>query len=201
MAWQTTGATRRYLSTVYPNHHLRIHGLPARTILYAPDLAELGPDPAANLATPPDDVVLLPSVPRGTAPCGNEGAALAMQQEFAARLISPSLMPGNSIPAHPKGHWSACLNRTQGELQFSDDLEPPVSTGRLLSPLQSSTEGGSAWFDVIHVQGREKDTTHKAVFNEAFDQQRDYSHWADPDGEDELPEFGGFMAGALWVMN
>ncbi len=201
VAWQTTGATRRYLSTVYPNHHLRIHGLPARTILYAPDVAELGPDPAANLNTPPDDVVLLPSVPRGTAPCGNEGAALAMQQEFAARLITPSLMPGNSIPAHPGGHWSACLNRTQGGIEFVGDLQPPIATGELISPLQGSTEGGLSWFDVIHVHGRSAETTHKAAFNAAFGQQRDYGHYADPDGIGDDEEFGGFMAGALWIMN
>jgi hypothetical protein len=134
VAWQTTATQRRYLSFCYPNHHLRIHGLPARAILYAPDIPELGSDPAANLNTPPDDVVLLPSIPRGMAPCGNEGAALAMQQEFAARLITPSLMPGNSIPAHPSGHWSVCMNRSQGGIRFVGDLEPPIATGELIPP-------------------------------------------------------------------
>lgn len=201
VAWQATRARRRYLTNAYPNHHLRIHGQPPRSILYEPDIPDLGPDPAANLATPPAGLVLLPSIPRGGSPCGNEGAALAMQQQFAANLITPSLMPGNSIPAHPDGHWSACLNRTQVGIRFVGDAEIPESTGKLIAPLQGSTQGGLSWFDVVHVQGRSKDTTHKALFNEAFGQERDYDFYADPDGDGENDEFGGFMAGALWIMN
>ncbi|WP_333907264.1 hypothetical protein [Delftia acidovorans] len=54
---------------------------------------------------------------------------------------------------------------------------------------------------MIHVHGRSAETTHKAAFNSAFGQQRDYGHYADPDGIGDDEEFGGFMAGALWIMN
>ena len=137
-----------------------------------------------------------------------------MQQEFAARFITPALLPGANIPAHPDGHWSVCINRTQGEVLYEvEDGEelPPVYTGQLMTPLPGSTEGALRWFDHIHVHGKQ-DTTHKAAFNLAFGQGRDYSYWADPDGaggnfkpddaaadagQDE--QYGGFMAGALWV--
>ena len=126
------------------------------------------------------------------------GVTLAVQQDFAARFITPSLLPGNSIPAHPAGHWAVCINRTQGGIFFDGPEEIPTATGVLISPLPGSTEGGASWFDAIHIHGKQ-DTTHKAVFNLAFGQDRDYSYWADPDGADEDEEFGGFMAGALWV--
>ena len=197
--WNVTRASYRYGNQVYPNHHLRIRGQEARSILYAPDVPELGPDPAANRVAPPSSAVLMPSIPRGGTPCGNEGATLAMQQEFAARLISPTLLPGNSIPAHPDGHWSVCMNRVQGEIFFDGEEEMPVATGNLIDPLPGSTET-IPWFDVIHVHGG-ADTTHKAAFNKAFGQDRDYSYWADPDGSDEEEEYGGFMSGALWIAN
>lgn len=199
LEWNATRASRRFGSQVYPNHHLRIRGQAVRSILYQSDIPEFGPDPAATMA-PPADAVRLPSIPRGEAPCGNEGATLAMQQEFAARFITPGLLPGNSIPAHPGGHWAACINRTQGEILFEGPEEVPTATGELISPLSGSTEGALNWFDAIHVHGKQ-DTTHKAVFNAAFGQDRDYSYWSDPDGTDEEEEFGGFMAGALWVKN
>ena len=197
LAWSTTRASRRYVNQVYPNHHLRIRGQAVRSILYQPDIPEFGPDPAATKIFP-TNAVRLPSIPRGGKPCGNEGVTLAMQQEFAARFITPSLLPGNSIPAHPAGHWAACINRTQGGIFFDGPEEIPTATGVLISPLSGSTEGGASWFDAIHIHGKQ-DTTHKAVFNLAFGQDRDYSYWADPDGADEDEEFGGFMAGALWV--
>lgn len=214
-AWNATRATYRFINQQLPNHHLRIRGEAVRAILYQPDIPEFGPDPAATKIFPPN-AVRLPSIPRGEAPCGNEGATLAMQQEFAARFITPALLPGANIPAHPDGHWSACINRTQGEV-FYDETESgeedltPTYTGNLMAPLSGSTEGALGWFDRIHVHGRQ-DTTHKAVFNAAFGQARDYSYWADPDGaggnfkpEEALgnagddEQYGGFMAGALWV--
>lgn len=198
VAWNVTRASRKFGSSVYPNHHLRIRGEAVRSILYQPDIPEFGPDPAATKIFPPN-AVRLPSIPRGGSPCGNEGVTLAMQQEFAARYITPSLLPGNSIPAHPDGHWAACINRTQGGIFFDGPDEIPTATGELIAPLWGSTEGGLNWFDAIHVHGKQ-DTTHKAVFNAAFGQERDYSYWADPDAEDEGEEFGGFMAGALWVV-
>ena len=75
----------------------------------------------------------------------------------------------------------------------------PVATGNLIDPLPGSTETIPC-FDVIHVHGG-ADTTHKAAFNKAFGQDRDYSYWADPDGSDEEEEYGGFMSGALWIAN
>lgn len=200
LAWNTTRASRRFGSQVYPNHHLRIRGEGVRSILYAPEIAEFGEDPAATKLFPPN-AVRLPSIRRGQSPCGNEGAALAMQQEFAARFITPSLLPGNSIPAHPGGHWATCINRTQAEIVFVGPEEVPEATGELIDPISGSTEGSLGWFDAIHVHGRAEDTTHKDVFNLAFGQTRGYDYWADPDGVDEEEEFGGFMAGALWVMN
>ncbi len=199
LEWNATRASRRFGSTVYPNHHLRIRGQAVRSILYQPDIPEFGPDPAATMIFPAN-AVRLPSIPRGGTPCGNEGATLAMQQEFAARFITPSLLPGNSIPAHPGGHWAACINRTQGGIFFDGPEEIPTATGELISPLSGSTEGALNWFDAIHVHGKQ-DTTHKAVFNAAFGQNRDYGFWSDPDGLDESEEYGGFMAGALWVKN
>ena len=195
--WNATRSSRRFGGAVYPNHHLRIRGQEVRSILYQPDIPEFGPDPAATKIFP-TNAVRLPSIPRGGKPCGNEGVTLAMQQEFAARFITPSLLPGNSIPSHPAGHWAACINRTQGGIFFDGPEEIPTATGVLISPLSGSTEGGASWFDAIHIHGKQ-DTTHKAVFNLAFGQDRDYSYWADPDGADEDEEFGGFMAGALWV--
>lgn len=198
--WNCTRASYRYGNQVYPNHHLRIRGEAVRSILYQPDVPEFGADPTASKLTPPPGAVLLPSILTGGEPCGNEGVTLAMQQEFAARFITPNLLPGNSIPAHPGGHWAACLNRTQGGIEFIGPEEVATATGQLIAPLPLSTEGAMTWFDVIHVH-KKKDTTHKAAFNKAFGQNRDYSYWSDPDAEGEGEEFGGFMSGALWVMN
>ena len=197
--WQTQPLHYRYTSYVLPNHHLRVRGEAVRSILYTPDVPDLGADPAANLVTAPVGAVLLPSRPRGSAPCGNEGAALAMQQEFAARYITPSLLPGNQIHAHPGGHWAICLNRTQVELVYPDE-GPPESTGELLAPLPASTEGAATWFDVIQVPGKPA-TTHRAVFNAAFGQERGYDFYADPDPDEDFYEFGGFVAGGIWIAN
>lgn len=177
-----------YLFELAPNHHLRIHGQAPRSILYGEVPVGWGTDPAGNLIDPPGTADLLPSIPRGGAPNGNEGTALAMQQWFAARFVAASILPGASIPAHPKGHWSACANLLQTAFV---DFEP---TADLLVPLPGSTEGTRRWFDAIHREGAQ-DTTHRDAFNTAFGQERDYSHYEGPG------ELGTFMAGALWVMN
>lgn len=196
--WNCTPVRYLFSNWGLPNHHLRIHGEPVRSILYREDIEAFGADPAANLITMPEGVVLLPSIPRGGAPCGNEGVALAMQEYFAAQHIMPSLMPGGHIPAHPKGHWAVCLNRSQAGFEFGDDYGEPYYTGALAVPLPASTEGNKTWFDHIHRHGG-TDTTHKDAFNTAFGQSRDYSFWDDPDMDGEAIEYGGFMAGALWV--
>jgi len=197
--WQAQPLRYRYTTYVYPNHHLRVRGEAVRTILYEPDVAELGTDPAAARVTPPAGAVLLPSRPRGSAPCGDEGAALAMQQAFAARFITPSLLPGNQIHAHPGGHWAICLNRTQVGLVYPDD-GPPESTGVLLAPLSTSTEGAATWFDVIQAPGKPA-TTHRDVFNAAFGQDRVYDFYTDPDPDEDFYEFGSFAAGGIWIAN
>ncbi|MBF5006844.1 hypothetical protein [Diaphorobacter caeni] len=155
----TQSAVYPSLALVKPNRHLHIRGDAVRSVLYTPDVEALGGDPAWNKTEPSETAVLLPSLPRGSQPCGNEGAALAMQQEFAARSIYVDLH--HHVAASPKGHWAVCWNCTQRTSLDTGD-GPDYS---LDDPLPEST--APAWIDVIHMQGG-KDSTHREAFNKAF---------------------------------
>lgn len=149
---------------ILANRHLHIRGEPVRSVLYTPDVPDLGADPAWNKTAPPSDAVLLPSIPRGGAPCGNEGVTLAMQQDFAAWSISTDVR--YHVAAHPKGHWAVCWNCTQRPIVEGDDSADPDTDFTLRPALPESTHA-QGWIDVIHVQGG-RDSTHKDEFNKAF---------------------------------
>lgn len=191
-------------SDVAPNRHLRVRGEPVCSVLYTADVPELGEDPAWNRTTPPETAQKLPSMPRGFAPCGNEGATLAMQQDFAAWSLATDVL--YHVAAHPKGHWATCWNCTQRAILDGGEIDP--DTDYTLKPaLPASTHPGG-WIDVIHVQGG-KPTTHMAAFNDAFAavftaperppgdrayMPRDYSYYGDEKRSvDELGEQGGPM--------
>lgn len=152
-------ASYRRLWDVKANRHLRIRGEAARSVLYTEDVQELGEDPAWNRTEPPEGAVLLPSIPRGGSPCGNEGVALAMQQDVAAWSLFTDVF--YAVAAHPKGHWAACWNCTQHEFSGA---EPDLDT--LVPPLPTSTHP-EGWIDVIHIEGG-KSGTHRDAFNTAF---------------------------------
>ena len=162
------------IDNIGPRYELRMLGQPLRTINYGTTTAFGTTADPLTAQTPPVTYTQLTSTLGGFA--GGTGAPysfLQAMQLWASGLI----VPGNevSIPTHPNGHWSVYF-QTHG-------------SGR--TKQGASTTEPDECFDYIVNYGK-GETTHKAAFNDAFGQTRDYSAYKG------LGEMGGFGTWGVW---
>jgi hypothetical protein len=172
------------MSNWRPRHEVRVLGETMRTISYAKTNVHgfgADADPMTSHATPPGTHTKLPvtyTAPTGTQSNGTgspDSFLLSVQLWAKEVLINNDI--GQFIATHPKGHWSVYSNVASQDQTFD---------------ATASTENKEV-FDIIKPH-KGKESTHKASFNAAFKQNRDYSAYnANP------LDAGGFCSAAFWT--
>lgn len=157
-----------------PRFELRVHGEALETADYSqPDVTgfdtAFGTDPMTELNTPPDDTVRMPHAN------DSSGLTLAMLQWFAMNHMD--ITHNDCFSFNPRGDWAAYFDRRTVNL-----------------PLQPASTSATGVFDTIFEGASKKKTSHKATFNKAFGQTRDYSFYEFGKGD-----FGGFSATGIWL--
>lgn len=165
-----------------PRYELRVLGEKLKTISYAdPSVKGYAPvsDPLVAHANIRSDYTLLPTAytpATGTdkyAKGAPDSFLLAIQMWAQNALIDPCVT--RNIATHPDGSWSCYLDTRGGGVKFN---------------LAGSTEEVGVFDYVRFAKGGV--TSHKAIFNKAFEQKRDYSDYGDP------AEMGGFCTFGIW---
>ena len=169
-----TGGSGGDWVSVGPRYELRILGEALKTINYADSTVcdyATDSDPMVNKTALSGHVKLPVTYSAGT---GCPDSLLLAVQLFTNASLLPNGTDLN-IATHPNGHWS-CHQRTDG-------------TGWTLNPTYS-TETAEAFDFIRPFNGTA--TTHKAAFNTAFGQSRDYSYYQ------TLGESGSFCTYGIW---
>ncbi len=184
---------RAYPHLLRPRFELRVGSDPVRTIDYSrpevtgfivdPDIADSTiPDPMTN-STLPVGVEDRSNVPEFKA------AYLAIKHYFARHHIK--ITNNDTFSFNPDGSWSVYADRRSANLAPRAEAPDLVTEAMPLHP--DSTEQ-SGVFDVVAPRFG-KATSHKDMFNKAFDQTRYYSFYDQHTGD-----MGGFGRCGIWAL-
>ena len=140
-------------------------------------------DPMADWSTPPFGAVKLPSIPDDN--CFTFALLSYAAEHFCGGV---SLLP---FSFSPDGSYAVYADRRTVEMGEDSSGQP---TGLITSPISSLSTEKSGVIDVVYTARTKKFTTHKALYNKAFKDARDYSYYNPLNGE-----LGGFATTGVWV--
>jgi len=182
---------RAYPHLLRPRFELRVGTAPVKTIDYSrPEVTGFIADPITeSIPDPMTDS----SLPEGVEDRSNvpefRAAYLAIKHYFARHHIR--ITNNDTFSFNPDGAWSVYADRRSADLAPRDEAPDLVTAAMPLRP--ESTEQ-SGMFDIVAPKSG-KTTSHKDMFNAAFDQTRDYSFYDQHTGD-----MGGFGRCGIWAL-